>query len=237
MVKISLGSKSMLLKGTSMNYKRADKPCVTEKGQSPVFESTGYNRQSLQDQGFKDDWITDYFYRKVDNNGVANPDVYYLKQDLYSGANKINTVAELLEVLKGGNVVECRSEKKPLTNQLDSNDNDSKLPDCNQKKTVAPLTTSKLLPSESYTKQQLLKMGFSEEWITASYFNQSCKDFASQDSVVLTLKPFLFADGVKINTIQELLDALVQGKVVSNIISDSVKIASLIVYKNSSSIV
>ncbi len=62
----------------------------------------------------------------------------------------------------------------------------------------------------AYTKQQLLKMGFKEEYILGSYFEQSSNNIADTN-ITLKMKRGLKVNGVEIKTIYELLDALNKG--------------------------
>lgn len=62
----------------------------------------------------------------------------------------------------------------------------------------------------SYTKQQLLKMGFKEEYIVGTYFDQSSYNIADKN-ITLKMKAGLIANGKEIKTIYELLKALNNG--------------------------
>ena len=62
----------------------------------------------------------------------------------------------------------------------------------------------------SYTKQQLLKMGFKEEYILGTYFEQSSSNIADKN-ITLKMKTGLQANGKEIKTIYELLKALNNG--------------------------
>ena len=62
----------------------------------------------------------------------------------------------------------------------------------------------------SYTKQQLLKMGFKEEYILGAYFEQSSFNIADKN-ITLKMKTGLIANGKEIKTIYELLKVLNNG--------------------------
>lgn len=62
----------------------------------------------------------------------------------------------------------------------------------------------------SYTKQQLLNIGFKEEYILGSYFDQSSDNIADKN-ITLKMKRGLKVDGIEIKNIYELLKALNNG--------------------------
>lgn len=180
---------------------------------------TSYTKQQLIRMGFKEEYILGRYFEQSSYNILDQNITLKMKRGLQVNDEELKTIYELLNALNKGYEITFPTSKPELKTEFYRVTENvptqvDRTADTYQVNGLTKAELCEIIYGKdsrlSYTKQQLIEMGFKEEYILGRYFEQSSENILDTN-ITLKMKRGLKVDNKELKTIYELLDALNNG--------------------------